>query len=171
MLSSARITLRPPEPADVDTLYRWENNPEVWNVGNTVAPYSRKLLWEYIDTYEADIFKSRQLRFIIEINDGHEPVGTVDLFDFDPVNSRCGVGILVIPAFRKVGIASEALDLVISYCRRRLSLHQLYCTIGATNTISMALFSSIGFSVVGHMKSWLKDGASYEDAYLCQMLL
>lgn len=171
MLSSARISLRPPEPADVDTLYRWENNPDVWCVGNTVAPYSKKQLWEYIDTYEADIFKSRQLRFMIELNESHEPIGTVDLFDFDPLNSRCGIGILVIPHFRGHGIASETIEMIEEYCHRHLSIHQLYCTIAASNKPSRDLFQKSGFSISGRLKSWLRQADSYEDAYIYQKFI
>lgn len=171
MLSSERITLRPPEPVDVDTLYRWENDAEVWCVGNTVAPYSRKQLWEYIDTYEADIFKSRQLRFIIELNAGREPIGTVDLFDFDPINSRCAIGILVIPHFREKGIASETVGLIENYCRRHLSIHQLYCTIAESNQPSRELFQKSGFSISGRLKSWMRRANTYEDAYIYQKFI
>lgn len=171
MLSSSRMTLRAPEPIDVDTLYRWENDPDVWCVGNTIAPYSRKQLWEYIDTYEADIFKSRQLRFMIELNEGKVPVGTVDLFDFDPVNSRCGLGILVLPYFRERGIALEAISLVMEYCRIRLSLHQLYCTVADSNLPSRQLFKSAGFAISGRLRSWLRAAGRYEDAYIYQKLL
>ncbi len=171
MLKSQRITFRALEPIDVDTLYQWENDPDVWHVGNTVAPYSRKLLWEYIDTYEADIFKSRQLRFMIETNEPKQPIGTIDLFDFDPVNSRCGIGILVIPPFRRMGIAEEGLRLIADYCRLRLSLHQLYCIISSSNQASRRLFESVGFSISGRLRSWLREGGAYGDAYIYQKLL
>ena len=41
------IDFRALEPIDVDTLYRWENDPAVWGVGSTMAPYSRKQLWAH----------------------------------------------------------------------------------------------------------------------------
>lgn len=57
-----RITLRALEPVDVDTLYRWENDTRIWEAGSTLAPFSRKQLWDYIDTYDGDIYAARQLR-------------------------------------------------------------------------------------------------------------
>lgn len=171
MLISSRLILRPLEPIDVDTLYKWENDPEIWNIGNTVAPYSRKLLWEYVDTYEADIFKSRQLRFMIALAETKETVGTIDLFDFDPINSRCGIGILVVPPFRGTGIAAEALALTAEYCHRRLSLHQLYCTIAVSNDASRNLFTSVGFTPCGRLRSWLREGGTYQDAFFYQKFL
>lgn len=49
MLTDGTISLRALEPIDVDTLYRWENDPAVWGVGLTLAPYSRKQLWDYVN--------------------------------------------------------------------------------------------------------------------------
>lgn len=95
-MSERQITLRALEPIDVDTLYRWENDPAVWDVGCTLAPYSRKQLWDYVDSYDGDIYSARQLRLMIALPSG-ETIGTVDLYDFDPANSRCAVGILISP--------------------------------------------------------------------------
>lgn len=171
MLQSERLILRAPEPTDVDTLYQWENDSTVWEAGITLAPYSRKQLWEYIDSYEADIFKTNQLRLMITLRGSEETVGTVDLFDFDPANARCGIGILVIPAFQRQGIATETLLLVEQYCRNRIGMHQLYCTVGKDNTASRTLFHKCGYAISGRLRSWLKCGSSYMDAYLFQKLL
>lgn len=48
LLSNDRVRLRALEPEDLELLYRWENDPELWEVGNTLAPYSRYILKEYI---------------------------------------------------------------------------------------------------------------------------
>ena len=113
------ITLRALEPIDVDTLYRWENDPAVWGVGSTLAPYSRKQLWDYIDSYDGDIFSAKQLRLMITLPSG-ETIGTVDLFDFDAANSRCAVGILIANEYRRQGYGLQALEAIADYCRTTL---------------------------------------------------
>ena len=138
-MSERQITLRALEPIDVDTLYRWENDPAVWDVGCTLAPYSRKQLWDYVDSYDGDIYSARQLRLMIALPSG-ETIGTVDLYDFDPANSRCAVGILISPPYRRQGYALSSLEMLADHCRRHLSLHQLYCIAGADNHPSRALF-------------------------------
>ena len=80
LLSDEKLSLRAPEMSDLDMLFLWENDSSLWHVENAVAPYSRKQLWEYIDTYVADIFATRQLRFIIQENYTKTPIGTIDLF-------------------------------------------------------------------------------------------
>ncbi|NBJ08719.1 GNAT family N-acetyltransferase [Duncaniella freteri] len=170
------IDFRALEPIDVDTLYRWENDPAVWGVGSTMAPYSRKQLWDYVDSYDGDIFTARQLRLMITIPSGKdgevkETVGTVDLYDFDPVNSRCAVGILIAPEYRRRGYAYDALIRVADYCHKRLSLHQLYCVVGAENEPSRSLFEKAGYKVSGRLRSWLRSGGAYSDAFIYQMML
>ena len=168
------ITLRALEPIDVDILYRWENDPAVWGVGLTIAPYSRKQLWDYVNNYDGDIYSARQLRLMIDINDsdGHlQTVGTIDLYDFDPVNSRCGLGILIAPEFRRRGLGLEAIGQAEVYCRGRLSLHQLYCIVGEDNVPSRRLFEKAGFTVSGRLRSWLRSADRYTDAYICQKFL
>lgn len=170
------IEFRALEPIDVDTLYRWENDPAVWGVGSTMAPYSRKQLWDYIESYDGDIFKARQLRLMITVPSGdgsvrRETVGAVDLYDFDPVNSRCAVGILVASGYRRRGYAFEALSRIAGYCRQRLSLHQLYCVVGAGNMPSRSLFEKSGYRISGRLRSWLRSGGEYSDAFIYQRML
>ena len=61
LLSNDRVRLRALEPEDLELLYRWENDPELWEVGNTLAPYSRYILKEYIAGSDRSIYESRQL--------------------------------------------------------------------------------------------------------------
>ena len=46
LLSNDTITLRALEPTDLDMLYQWENDTALWVVSDTIAPYSRKALWQ-----------------------------------------------------------------------------------------------------------------------------
>ncbi len=174
LLSDDRITLRALEPIDVDTLYRWENDTTLWRAGVTLAPFSRKQLWDYINNYDGDIFASKQLRLMIDITDAngtHTTVGAIDLFDFDPVNSRCAVGILIVPPYQRCGYGSAAMSLIEKYCYLRLSLHQLYSIVADDNTPSRGLFEKSGFKISGRLKSWLRTGNTYSDAYIYQKLI
>ncbi|MCM1522030.1 MAG: GNAT family N-acetyltransferase [Muribaculaceae bacterium] len=166
-----RVRLRALEPVDVDTLYDWENDPSLWNVGSTMAPFSRKQLWDYIDTYDGDIYRARQLRLMIDIVATGETIGTLDLFDFDPANSRCSVGIFVTPGHQGEGYASEALRLIANSMRNIISLHQLTAVVAVDNHASRALFKSCGFHCVATLPQWLCRGAEFKDAELYSLIL
>ena len=66
LLTDGTITLRAPEPADLDRLYVWENDTTLWSVGRAIAPYSRQQLADYIAGYDADIHSAGQLRLMIQ---------------------------------------------------------------------------------------------------------
>jgi len=169
------IILRALEPADIDVLYRWENDPEIWHVSNTLTPYSKYILEKYIEGSHMDIYQARQLRLMIDVkgSPSAQPrsVGTIDLFDFDPYHNRAGVGILIgDKSDRKKGYASLALQQFVSYCFETLQLHQLYCNITEGNTDSMKLFENTGFRITGKKTDWIKTPSQFRDEFLLQLI-
>ncbi len=171
ILEHAHISLRALEPEDLETLYRWENNPSVWQLSGTLVPYSKYILKQYLENSTKDIFELKQLRLIIELREEKRPLGAIDLFDFDPYHRRAGVGILIAEGDdRGKGYASEALEALLKYAFEVLGLHQLWCNIEATNIASIQLFSSRGFQKVGMKKDWLYNGAEYSDEWMLQCL-
>lgn len=68
LLENHQIKLRAVEPEDLDLLYSWENETTLWIHGNTLAPYSKLVLRQYInDALEMDIYQSKQLRLIFHL--------------------------------------------------------------------------------------------------------
>lgn len=162
--------MRALEPNDISDLYNWENNTDIWQVSNTVAPISKHALEQYIETSSYDIYTTRQLRMVIENNKGLL-VGCIDLFDFDPNNRRAGVGVLIDnPANRNKGYASEALDLLISYAFETLGLHQLYCNVADDNEASLQLFKKFDFEIIGLKKQWMRNGGGWTNEYMLQLI-
>jgi len=170
-LANKTINLRAPEPEDLDLLYLWENNTEVWQISGTIVPFSRFVLKQYLENAGKDIFEMKQLRLIIQLNSNKRPIGAIDLFDFDPFHRRTGIGILIADSSdRRKGYAREALETVMDYCFRILQLHQVYCHIATGNTASINLFTTSGFEVVGEKKEWLKTGEGFEGELLLQCI-
>ena len=127
-LERSMIKLRAIEPEDLDLLYRIENDRELWNVGTTNVPYSRYALHDYVAHASDDIYMDRQVRMIIENNEG-EIVGIVDLVNFDPGNRRAEVGLIVLDAFRRRGYGRNILSQIADYALNVLHLHQLFAYI------------------------------------------
>ncbi len=168
-MEDKQLRLRAVEPADIDFLYRIENIPAVWSVSFGDAPVSRQMLWDYINSYSADIYADRQLRLIIDV-DG-TPVGTVDVTDFDPRHGRAMLGIAVDPAHQRKGYARAALQEIITRCRHTFGMHQLAVLVPRDNEASMRLLESMGFTTSACLKSWLLHGQSYEDVVVMQLML
>lgn len=173
ILRGKHITLRAVEPADIDILYQWENDPSVWRVSNTLAPYSRFQIEEYVMNIQNDIYSARQLRLMAVCYSGKnkgKSVGAIDLFDFEPHHRRAGVGILIRREFREMGYASEALDLLIRYAFDVLSLRQLFSNMTPENTASVSLFEKFGFIRCGIKKDWVRIGDGWIEEWMYQLI-
>lgn len=169
MPQAAPVTLRALEESDLDFLYALENDPGIWGVSDTLAPVSRFALRQYLQHATADFYEVRQLRLVICASG--VAVGTLDLFNFEPLHQRAGVGITILAAARRHGYAGAALELLRGYARETLRLHQLYCTVAADNTASLRLFRQAGFRRVGVRKEWLRKDFSWQDAVELQYIL
>jgi diamine N-acetyltransferase len=169
-----KIKLRALEPEDVDLLYIWENDPEIWKVSNTVAPFSRYVLMKYIESSHQDIYETRQLRLMIDltVNSNHiKTIGAIDIFDFEPLHQRAGIGVLIGESVeRGKGYADLALKKLIEYCFNTLYLNQVYCNISTSNTPSIRLFKKNGFHEIGIKKSWNKTKNGYVDEIMLQLI-
>lgn len=172
-MTKQAIMLRAIEPSDIDLIFQWENDKTIWHLSNTLAPYSRRTLEQYIENAQFDIYQAKQLRLMIDQKEGDSlrTLGCIDLFDFNPFHLRAGVGILIAEkADRNKGTATQALKELIKYAFDILNLHQLYCNIGSGNSASLKLFEKIGFSKIGAKKDWNKVPGGFEDEYLLQMI-
>lgn len=172
MLQGKNIRLRPVEPSDVDFIYTIENEPSVWRVSNTLVPYSRFQIEQYVLSTEHDIYAEKQLRLVIELINGNHatPIGAVDIFDFEPHDLRAGLGIVIIKDERQKGYSSETLEIIIDYCFEILNLHQIHCTISADNTPSINLFHKHGFVQNGIKKDWRFMDGKWMDEIMFQLI-
>lgn len=169
MLKGEKIQLRALEPSDLEILYQWENNTNIWKVSKTITPYSKHLLTKYLSNAHQDIFTAKQLRLMIE-KEG-KVIGTIELFDFEPIHQRAGVGIWIADQEeRQKGHAKEALQLIIEYAFQHLQLKQIYCNISSGNKASINLFSGLDFILVGVKKDWNKTQEGWDDELLFQRL-
>lgn len=168
-LKSDKIYLRAIEPEDVDLLFIWENDPENWRVSETKAPFSRHLLAEFAQSPQ-DIYMYKQIRFMICTDD--ETIGTIDLFDYNPINRAVGVGILIQSNEHKgKGYATDALNIAANYGRDVLNLKNIFASMHASNEISIKLFEKSGYELVGMKKNNLFSRGEWEDELIYQLSL
>ena len=145
------VALRAVEPRDVDLLYGWENDVRLWAVSGTTEPFSRAQIEQFVERQlaGADLLRTGQLRLMIDVRQadglsradgaaenengsmsggvsgggGFRTVGAVDLFEYDPLNGRAGLGILIYgEENRRRGYASDTLEVLGRYAREQLRL-------------------------------------------------
>lgn len=169
-LTGKKIHLRALEPEDLDFLYTIENNESFWEISSTQTPFSRFILEQYIANSHQDIFEAKQLRLIIVDNITNISVGMIDLFEFNPLHKRAGIGILIIESEQHKGFASEAIELLINYSFNQLNLHQLFANITVDNTKSLELFKKLNFKKIGIKKEWIFSKGDFKDEVLFQLI-
>ncbi len=170
-LEFGKVRFRALEPDDIDLLFEWENDAEIWDISNTYEPFSKYILAKYIKESQRDIYEAKQTRMIIETLEGHT-IGAIDLFDFDPFHFRAGVGILIHDEKdRKMGYATDALQLLCNYSSEYLRLHQLYANITEDNRTSIQLFENNGFELCGTKKDWRRTEDGWKAELMFQKIL
>ena len=149
--------LRALEPSDLEAMYGWENDVELWRTSGATAPFSYHQLSSLIIEQQYDIYATRQQRLVIDAQiDGTQiAVGAIDLLDFDPKNRRAGVGIIISSEYRRRGYAADALRSIERYAREVLMLHQLWCSVAEDNQASLALFDGAGYERCGIRRDWI----------------
>ncbi len=171
LLENTNIMLRALEPTDLDAIFKWENDTDIWKYGSTVAPYSKHQIIEYLKNYTADIFKDLQLRLMIIEKATNNQVGMIDLFDFNPFHSRAFIGILIDSQHQQKGYGYEAMISMINYAKDFIGLHQLAVNIPCDNTASIHLFKKLDFTETGRLKDWIRSGKTYRDTIVFQKIL
>lgn len=168
-LKDTEISLRSPEPEDLELMYAMENDTTLWSIGNATLPYSRYTLKEYLEQSRQDLFTERQARFVITLANS-EAAGMIDLADFDPLNSRAEVCIGLLGKHRGKGIATRALTLLCEYTFKKLHLNQLYAFVPEWNDESLKLFEKNGFRKSALLQQWQRTERGYNNVFLVQKL-
>ena len=75
--------------------------------------------------------------------------GAVDLYDFDPLSLRAGIGIIIDENARGHGFGTRALTLLWQYASLHLGMNQLWAMTAIDNTAACHAFTSAGFTTAG----------------------
>lgn len=164
------IYLRALEPEDLPFLFKHENDEDFWHVSHTQQPFSKHILKKYLENAHLDIYEAKQLRLIISLIETNEPIGMIDLYDYQPKHKRAGVGILLVRHFQGKGYASESLNLLINYSFQQLDIFQLYACVSDDNPKSIQLFEKANFIITGTKKDWNFYKGNYHDEVFLQLI-
>lgn len=99
------------------------------------------------------------------------PVGCVELYNYDPVNHRAAVGIVVSNEYRHQGYGTIMIQALTDFCRQNTSLHQVYADIAATNLPSLRIFQRAGYQHCATLRDWVVRADHYIDTLRYQLIL
>jgi ribosomal-protein-alanine N-acetyltransferase len=145
-LSTPRLVLRAPTTADAPALFRIRSNESV-----------NKYLGRAPATNEADarIFIEK---ILVGIEDGKsfywaiivkeepgEPVGTICIYNLEPVENRAEIGFELLPEFQGRGLMREALTVVLDFAQNKLQLQTTVGVFHPDNNSSKKILTAAGF--------------------------
>ena len=168
-LSIMNLKLRALEPNDLELVYEVENDKSLWVYSNTSSPFSRHTLKKFIENSHLDIIEHKQLRLVIA--DDEQSYGFIDLYDYDFINRRVGLGIIIFNKYRSKGIGLSSLQLTENYLLEHVPIHQVYANISSKNKESISLFEKSGFVNIGLKKDWIFYNNKFNDELLFQKIL
>ena len=64
-MKQGNISLRAPEPEDLEVMLSFENDAALWELGTATGPYSRYQMKRYIAESQNDLYADGQLRLMI----------------------------------------------------------------------------------------------------------
>ena len=99
------------------------------------------------------------------------PYGCIDIYDYDPINHRAAVGIMVANEYRRQGYALAMLRELQQLAANNYHLHTLYADIASINTASIVLFRKAGYTQCGHFKEWLEYDSHFIDNIRMQKII
>jgi RimJ/RimL family protein N-acetyltransferase len=102
---------------------------------------------------------------------GKHFAGVIGLSDIDYENSRSHVGYWIGKQYRNLGIAGEALSLVVEFSKKTLKLHSLYTTAHTSNIPSIIVLTKNGFSLEGMERDCFRYKEKFYSAFLFSLLL
>ena len=149
MITAEDIYLRPVSMRDFRIIHEWENNPEFWPVTGTPGPFSEADIEEFIRT-SGNLFSHHQMRWIICSKRDDQPIGALDVFEYNAIDKTAGMGILIAEKRnRKRGFAHQAISVFCKFAFETLHLNSLHCIVYLDNTSSIKLFEKNKFQAKG----------------------
>ena len=123
MIVGERVILREIEGEDLDLIVKWRNDPEILKWLFSYLPLSKVKQRKWYDRYLED---NTQQTFIIEVNEGKTPIGTIGLTDIDYKNQKGELTIIIgEKEYWRKGIGKECLNLLVKFAFDELNLRKM----------------------------------------------
>lgn len=164
MLEAPRLILRALEREDLDTLYRWWNDADLWRlVGSRPRVSGREDVEAW---FEAELGKESPEQgrtWAIALKDG-TLLGTLWYGSYDPVDRHTTVGLFLGEAStRGQGYGTEAMRALLDYLFRDLGLNKVRLLVEVGNDPARRCYTKLGFATEGLLRQHRFYGGSFHD--------
>jgi diamine N-acetyltransferase len=136
-----KVSIRIIDISDFDLLKQIELDVSNKKYSDLKEELNEEVLFSFIASNH-DIYLHKQLKFTILEN--NERVGFIDLYEVDFEKNKAGIGIIILPEFRRRGIAISAINKVIKWSNK-IGIYNFFAEVEKLNMGSVYLFEKAGF--------------------------
>jgi RimJ/RimL family protein N-acetyltransferase len=163
------VRVRATEVTDLENILKWGVDTDSARLLDQIwFPSSREQIRVFVDEQTRRYSHDDTFQFQIERLDG-EFVGTLNTHT---INQRCGTfsyGISILPAYRRAGLATEAIRLVLRYYFWERRYQKVNAATWSFNEASIRLHERLGFTLEGRLRRANYTRGKYYDELLYGM--
>lgn len=152
-LSDGVVSLRAPEPRDVDEIAKACQDPEIVRFTRVPSPYSRAHAQAFVRNSAQELRSGTGVHLVVADAGIDGLLGVVGL-TIDRDRRSGEVGYWVAPLARGHGIASRSVRLVVPWAFESLGLQRVQLMADARNVASQRVAQECGFTREGMLRSY-----------------
>lgn len=169
MIEMTSARLRPLEPADLERLYRFRNDPEVAaQLGGFSTGYARADLADWLESHRR---RADEVLWAIALKPDDRCIGHAGLYRIDHRVRKAEYAILIGDREQQgKGIGREVSEAALHYGFSELNLNKVSLTVLVGNERALGLYRSLGFVVEGVLRQEQYRDSAYLDVILMSIL-
>jgi ribosomal-protein-alanine N-acetyltransferase len=164
-LVGKRVVLRLARPEDADALAQGFADDPTLGAMLGIEPDHQNAEW-LRSTFREDGQNGEEPEdywFAIAHPESGEPIGEIGLVGISWPNRRAGLSILVLPGSRRVGVAREAIELLVGWAQGELGLHRIELHTLPENAPMQRLAEASGFVREGVLRDYTFERGRFVD--------
>jgi RimJ/RimL family protein N-acetyltransferase len=170
MLNGERVRLRALEKKDIDVIWKWDDNPDLWVLDGT---YPRPTLREQMENFFEEQAKKKgentDLLLVIEADE--KAIGVCNLHSFHTVNRICVLGIRIGDTdYWSRGYGREVILLLLDYAFRHRNVNKVCISVNSKNERAYRCYRACGFVEEGRQREQAWVNGEYTDSVLMGLL-
>jgi RimJ/RimL family protein N-acetyltransferase len=167
-IDGKRVYLRPLDMNDLETYYKWFNNPEIRRFLGTPFPITKsdeKDILEKMTKSKDDVYLS------IVVKKDKKLIGNMGLHKISRTNRNAMLGITIGDLSEaSKGYGTEAMELMIDYGFNVLNLHRIYLGVHEFNERGIKAYKKLGFTEEGRKRDGAYINGEYHDVIMMSIL-
>ena len=171
VIHTERLTLRKIRVSDTDDMFEYARQPEVTRYLTWYPHRNREYTKEYLEYLGSRYATGDFYDWAITLDsEGGKMIGTCGFTRFDPPNNSAEIGYVLNPAYRHMGIATEAAAAIIRFGFNELLLHRIEARYMKGNDASRRVMERLGMSFEGEMRESLYHNGEYKTVGICSII-